>query len=313
MAAGAQLCLDWRQQANAANAYQRAVELSDNRPEVLSAYAESMTLANGNKVPTSARLIFEQVLNRVNDPRARYYIALAKAQNQNFDGALEDWALLAKESDPKAPWMKLVRRDIVNMARFAKKDVVDYLPDATADEIAAAGGEKPKSSVEAAQKRIAGLKILLESEPKDYKSWIELFVLQARTGELDAAKASLSSAKDNFAAAPFVLGKIDEAAASVGLDIVETSPTLSGPTHEEVAAASQLSQSEQADMIEGMVAGLAAKLEDNPDNPDGWVMLVRSYRVLGSKDKAEKALAQAEQHFKSQPTIWEQIVAQAAQ
>ena len=296
----------------AANAYQKAAELSNNRPEILSAYAESMTLANGNKVPTAARLIFEQVLNRVNDPRARYYIALAKAQSQKFDQALEDWALLAKESDANAPWMRLVRRDIVNMARLAKKDVTEFLPDATDDEIAASGSGLAEGE-EALKARVAGLKVLLQTEEKDYKSWIELFLLQARLGNTEDATQSLADARENFAAAPFILGKIQEAATSVGLDLIEAKPVVAGPSHEDVAAASQMSQSDQNDMIAGMVAGLAAKLEDNPNNPDGWVMLVRSYRVMGDAEKAEDAFAKAKALFGDQPKIWEQIEQQATE
>lgn len=43
-----------------------------------------------------------------------------------------------------------------------------------------------------------------------------------------------------------------------------------------------------ADM-EQMVAKLAAKLEQNPDNPQGWAMLARSYKSLGRWDEAERA------------------------
>ena len=42
---------------------------------------------------------------------------------------------------------------------------------------------------------------------------------------------------------------------------------------------------------------LQKALEENPDNPDGWIMLVRSYSVLGKRDKAEGALKSAMQHF----------------
>lgn len=39
-------------------------------------------------------------------------------------------------------------------------------------------------------------------------------------------------------------------------------------------------------MIRNMVAGLAARLEDQPDDLDGWRMLARSYNVLGEAGKA---------------------------
>ncbi|HEY2337148.1 MAG TPA: c-type cytochrome biogenesis protein CcmI [Burkholderiales bacterium] len=45
--------------------------------------------------------------------------------------------------------------------------------------------------------------------------------------------------------------------------------------------------------IEGMVARLAAKLKDNPDDVTGWKMLARSYTVLGRFDNAAEAYAQA--------------------
>ncbi|MCF8176657.1 MAG: c-type cytochrome biogenesis protein CcmI [Burkholderiaceae bacterium] len=45
-----------------------------------------------------------------------------------------------------------------------------------------------------------------------------------------------------------------------------------------------------ADM-EQLTAKLANKLEQNPDNPEGWVMLARSYKSLGRWDDAERAYA----------------------
>lgn len=43
-----------------------------------------------------------------------------------------------------------------------------------------------------------------------------------------------------------------------------------------------------ADM-EQLTAKLAQKLEQNPDNPEGWAMLARSYKSLGRWDDAERA------------------------
>ncbi|MBL8487080.1 MAG: c-type cytochrome biogenesis protein CcmI [Rhodocyclaceae bacterium] len=44
-----------------------------------------------------------------------------------------------------------------------------------------------------------------------------------------------------------------------------------------------------AAQIEGMVSKLAEKLEKQPDNLEGWVMLGRSYAVLGRMDEAARA------------------------
>jgi len=45
---------------------------------------------------------------------------------------------------------------------------------------------------------------------------------------------------------------------------------------------------------ETMVSKLAAKLQAQPDDPAGWLMLARSYKVLGKLPDAERAYAQAQ-------------------
>ena len=47
------------------------------------------------------------------------------------------------------------------------------------------------------------------------------------------------------------------------------------------------------DEVERMVAGLAAKLEKEPDNLAGWNMLIRSYKALGRLEQAEQAYDKA--------------------
>ena len=48
-----------------------------------------------------------------------------------------------------------------------------------------------------------------------------------------------------------------------------------------------------ADQIEGMVAKLAARLKENPDDPKGWLMLARSYKMLGRYPESAEAFDKA--------------------
>lgn len=50
---------------------------------------------------------------------------------------------------------------------------------------------------------------------------------------------------------------------------------------------------EQVKMVEGMVSGLAARLETNPEDYQGWMMLGRSYTVLKKYPDAQKAYDKA--------------------
>src|SRR5690606_20163682 len=54
-------------------------------------------------------------------------------------------------------------------------------------------------------------------------------------------------------------------------------------------------------MIRGMVEGLAARLEAEPDDIEGWLRLIHSYGVLQEKDKAAAALATARATFADDP------------
>jgi len=66
-----------------------------------------------------------------------------------------------------------------------------------------------------------------------------------------------------------------------------------GPSREAVDQSAEMSAQDRAAMIEQMVAGLDQKLRDNPDDPEGWIKLVRSYLVLGKQDEAKAAVKRA--------------------
>lgn len=69
-------------------------------------------------------------------------------------------------------------------------------------------------------------------------------------------------------------------------------PTLSNDT---VAAAQDMTADDRSAMIRGMVDRLATKLKQDGSDVDGWLRLVRAYLVLGDRDKAKTAQADARQ------------------
>jgi cytochrome c-type biogenesis protein CcmH len=79
-------------------------------------------------------------------------------------------------------------------------------------------------------------------------------------------------------------------------------PSAPGPSAEDIEAAKALPEEERLAMIEGMVASLAARLEADPSDADGWARLVRSYMVLDRKDEARAALARAQQSLGEDPS-----------
>lgn len=83
------------------------------------------------------------------------------------------------------------------------------------------------------------------------------------------------------------------------------------PSAADVAAAEDMSEGDRREMIAGMVEGLAARLEENPDNLEGWLRLIRSYVVLDQRPKAEAALRTALKTFPADSDRGKELVALA--
>ena len=109
---------------------------------------------------------------------------------------------------------------------------------------------------------------------------------------------------------PTVRERALEAAAELGVDITDRLPepidpemlqAFNGPTPEEMEAAQNMSEEERQAMIEGMVRSLAAQLEANPMDFQGWQRLIRSRVVLGEMETAQADLDRALQVFQNAP------------
>ncbi len=113
--------------------------------------------------------------------------------------------------------------------------------------------------------------------------------------------------------------RIHQRAAQVDIDISDRLKVIAppdpsvarSPSAAQIEAATKMSQADREVMIKGMVASLAAKLEQNPDDPEGWSRLIRSLHVLGQTDDASVALAKAVEVFAAQPEVQAQLIKQA--
>lgn len=65
---------------------------------------------------------------------------------------------------------------------------------------------------------------------------------------------------------------------------------------------------EDREMITSMVEGLAARLEESPDDIVGWERLIRSYMVLGDTPKARDAFAKASLNYLADRETLERLI-----
>ena len=81
-----------------------------------------------------------------------------------------------------------------------------------------------------------------------------------------------------------------------------------GPTAEQVQAAQELSVEDRAEMILAMVEGLADRLDENPQDPEGWARLIRARTVLGQKEKLQADIDRVKLIFKDSPETIDTIL-----
>lgn len=120
----------------------------------------------------------------------------------------------------------------------------------------------------------------------DPQGWAIYARILARQGRFDAA----IQAYDRLLVLTDNDPEVVSARQSV-IDFQARSAAIPGPTAEDVEAAQTLSADDRAAMISGMVEGLAARLEVDPNDPEGWARLLRARIVLGDTDAIEADVA----------------------
>jgi cytochrome c-type biogenesis protein CcmH len=118
---------------------------------------------------------------------------------------------------------------------------------------------------------------------------------------------------------PALREQIDLAAQNLGIptpDLGLAEATAApGPSAADMAAAQDMTSDEQAAMIQSMVARLASRLEDEPDDLEGWRRLGQAYGVLGENDQARAAFERAAALAPNDPEVlaqYAEAIAQAA-
>ena len=239
--------------ADAVRAYGKAIALKPDGEGYQSAYGEALVQEAGGQVTPAAAAAFAKAAAQDGaDARARYFLAVRKAETGDRKGAIEDWLKLLADSPADAPWLPQLKDIISQTAQAAGIDIaarlaatqpvgnasVPGLPPAVAA-AAAAGAPAPGASgvmpgpsrdqVQAAQAMdpaqrqamirgmVDGLAEKLKANPKDEAGWLRLMRARSVLGDPAAARAARDSALSAFAGDAAAQGRIRAAAAEMGL------------------------------------------------------------------------------------------------
>ena len=160
---------------------------------------------------------------------------------------------------------------------------------------------------------------VLSKDPKNYRArfYDSLAHEQAgdQAGALDRWTALLAASPEGAGWREDVKARIINLGKVMGRDVAAAvapvSPSTPVISDEQKSAIQALPADDQMAMIKGMVAKLADRLKANPNDPDGWIKLIKSYLVLNDSASAKDALNTALLAFTNDPANKDKIIAAA--
>lgn len=175
-------------------------------------------------------------------------------------------------------------------------DAEAYALRAEAQTLAADGSVTP-----AAQR---DFRAVLERDPQHPGARYYLGLARLQEGDTRGAYDDwYALAADSPADAPWldvVQARLRELAPRLGIALAQAVPepkpvqqAVPGPSREQMDAAQQMSTEDRNAMVRSMVDRLAERLQENPNDADGWLRLARAREVLGETDAAREALRRA--------------------
>lgn len=165
---------------------------------------------------------------------------------------------------------------------------------------------------------------MLESRPDDAEGWRFLALARGASDDAAGAVRALRRAIElqprraelwemlGRALAYQSEGVVGPNARAAFERALELDPGLDSAREALAAQPAEPADAPPMEAIHGMVASLAARLAEQPDDADGWVRLVRAYAVLGDAAARDAALAEARGRFAGQPKVQAELTTAAA-
>jgi cytochrome c-type biogenesis protein CcmH len=282
--------------------YQDAVKARSNALRLLGPTAEreadlgeALVAAANGVVTAEAKAAFDEAIRL--DPTeasARFYQGLAAEQDGNPAEAARLWRALLADAPPNAQWSASVRQALERVEPGGGGEAPQQGSAEQARGVPAGQEQMIRSMVE----RLAAR---LRQDGSDLDGWLRLVRSYGVLGDAEKERAARADARAAFTKDPEKLRRLEE-----GLKDLEAGSAVvpaSGPTGANAASVRDVtdagapSEHEPATMVER----LAARLQRDGSDLDGWLMLVRSYKVLGEAERARSAVADARRALADAP------------
>ncbi|MET0240126.1 MAG: tetratricopeptide repeat protein [Sphingobium sp.] len=224
--------------ADAERAYRRAVGLTPTDAGLWSSYGEATVMASErDPMPPIALEAFRKAKALdAKEPRARYFLAVARDLSGDHKGAIDDWLVLLADTPAGAAWEADLRRTVEQVGKINGIDVASRIaavkpapapaaamhdpvatgpiPGPSREQMQAASAMPKGAQAQMVAGMVSGLEAKLKANPANVDGWIMLMRSRMTLGETAKAVAARDA---GIAANPAAAARIRSAAGTLGL------------------------------------------------------------------------------------------------
>jgi cytochrome c-type biogenesis protein CcmH len=258
---------------DAVRAWSNVISLNGSNAERESEYGQALVAAANGVVTADAKAAFERSLKLdAQDVLARFYVGMAADQDGRRADADKIWGNLLANAPPGAPWIEFVRNAMERKAT------------GSANASATPGGSGTPPADHDVNAMVERLAERLKKDGSDVQGWLQLLRSYRALGQNDKVQTAIADARRALEKDPDKLRQFNEGSEAAA----SATPGGSGapPADHDVNA---------------MVERLAARLKKDGSDVQGWLQLLRSYRVLGQNDKVQTVIADARRALENDP------------
>jgi cytochrome c-type biogenesis protein CcmH len=178
---------DLERSKDAVGAFAQAMALGRTDIDILRQYAHAAILAQQGMVAADAQNALRRVLVLDStDATARFFLALAKAQADDIEGALTDWLALEHDLPAAAPLRQALAENIDKAARSLGKDPANLpgratgtagsgaQPGPSSEDMANAAQMSPEEREAFIRSMVDRLAAKMKENPQDLDGWLKL-------------------------------------------------------------------------------------------------------------------------------------------
>ena len=200
--------------SDAANAYRTTLRLGGSNASRQAGLGEALVYLSDGLITKDAQAAFEAAL--AEEPgmaKARFFLAMVKAQEDDTAGALNDWRSMVSTLPQDDPWREAAQSMLANAAQANVPGGPDEQQVRDAEQMA------PQDRAAMIEDMVASLDQKLRENPDDIEGWKRLMRSYLVLGRKDDANAALTRALAALGSASMAAKEVSDFGASLGLEV----------------------------------------------------------------------------------------------